>query len=287
MADRGGDVSPTDTLRCGLIGDHIRRSRFSAAMDLLCREHGLGLEFTPIDTGEMPDFDFDTKVDELIAAEWTGVTITHPYKIAARARAGAGMIPEAAHLTASNLLTFRPEIRGFNTDYTGFVEAWGAVMGDAAPGRVAIAGAGGVAGAIVPALVALGASDIAVWDPAPGVATRLAALIGGPVRAVPTSKSHAESEDADGLVNASALGMGDDRRSAFSTSAIEAQTWAFDAVYTPTRTTFLKTAASQGLTTISGFDLFRHMILGSFEAYTGIRPDADLMLPLIDTLRPD
>lgn len=280
-------MSDAGVIRLGLIGDHIGRSRFSAAMDLLCREHDLTLDFTPIDTGEMPNFDFDAKVDELIASDWTGVTITHPYKIAARERAGDGMIAEAAHLSASNLLTFRPEVRGFNTDYTGFVGAWGAVMGDATPGQVAVAGAGGVAGAIVPALVALGASGITIWDPAPGKAQLLADLVGDPVHAVPTSESLAATEDADGLVNASALGMGEDRRSAFATSAIGAQVWAFDAVYTPTRTTLLNVAASKGLTTITGFDLFRHMILGSFEAYSGIRPDADAMLPLIDALRPD
>jgi shikimate dehydrogenase len=111
--------------------------------------------------------------------------------------------------------------------------------------------------------------------------------VGGPVRAVSTGDSRSVIEDADGLVNASALGMGDDRRSAFSIEAIGSQTWAFDAVYTPTNTTFLRAAGSRGLTTISGFDLFRHMILGSFEAYSGIQPNKDAMLPLIDALRPD
>ena len=280
-------MSDANVLRLGLIGDHIGRSRFSAAMDLLCRAHGLTLDFTPIDTGEFPDFNFDAKIEQLIADDWTGVTITHPHKTAARTRAGDGMIAQAAHLPASNLLTFRPKMKGFNTDYTGFVGAWDGIMGNANPGRVAVAGAGGVAGAIVPALVVLGASDVAVWDPAPGVAARLAKLVGGPVRAVSTGDSRSVIEDADGLVNASALGMGDDRRSAFSIEAIGSQTWAFDAVYTPTNTTFLRAAGSRGLTTISGFDLFRHMILGSFEAYSGIQPNKDAMLPLIDTLRPD
>lgn len=256
-------------------------------MDVLCREHGLTLEFTPIDTGEVPDFNFDGKIDELIALNWSGVTITHPYKIAARDRAGNGMRPEVARLTACNLLTFRSGIKGFNTDYTGFLGAWRAAMGDAAPGQVAIAGAGGVAGAIAPALVALGASDVAIWDPAPGAARRLAEQVGGTARAIPITESLAATEDADGLVNASALGMGDDRRSAFSTGAIGVQKWAFDAVYTPTQTTFLRSAAAKGLTTISGFDLFRHMVLDSFEAYSGIRPDAEKMLPLIDAVRPD
>ena len=280
-------MSETTVIKLGLIGDHIGRSRFSAAMDLLCREHDLTLDFTPIDTGDMPEFDFDDTLDGLIAKGWTGVTITHPHKNKARARAADGMISEVAHLPASNLLTFHPEIRGFNTDYTGFIGAWRTEMGNAIPGQVAVAGAGGVAGAIVPALVELGATDIAVWDQARGVAARLAEAVDGPVRAISMSDAPAVISDADGLVDASALGMGDDRRSAFPIETIGSQAWAFDAVYTPTRTTFLRAAASRGLTTISGFDLFRHMILGSFEAYSGARPNKDKMLPLIDALRPD
>ena len=280
-------MSDQTIIRLGLIGDHIGRSRFSAAMDLLCREHGLTLDFTAIDTGDDPNFNFDTKVDALIEADWTGVTITHPHKNAARKRAGDTMIAEATHLPASNLLTFKPQMRGYNTDYTGFLGAWSAVMGDAAPGRVAVAGAGGVAGAIVPALVALGGLDIAVWDPVPGVAEKLATGSGPTVRAVAMEDARGAIEAADGLVNASALGMGDDRRSAFALEIVGTQAWAFDAVYTPTHTTFLSAAIDNGLTAISGFDLFRHMILGSFEAYSGLQPDKVAMLPLIDALRPD
>ena len=90
LADRRRNVSDANVLRLGLIGDHIGRSRFSAAMDLLCRAHGLTLDFTPIDTGEFPDFDFDAKIEQLIADDWTGVTITHPHKTAARTRRGMG-----------------------------------------------------------------------------------------------------------------------------------------------------------------------------------------------------
>ena len=81
-------MSSDSVLKIGLIGDHIGQSRFAAAMDILCSMHGMTLEFTPIDTGEIDDFDFNRKIDELIEAGWTGVTVTHPYKVAARARWG-------------------------------------------------------------------------------------------------------------------------------------------------------------------------------------------------------
>lgn len=274
-------------IRNGLIGAHIGRSRFSAAMDLLCREHGLTLDFTPIDTGDDADFDFPATVRRLIAEGWTGVTVTHPHKMAARDFAGKGMAETVAHLPASNLLVFGPPLAGFNTDYTGFLGAWHDTMGDSAPGVVAVAGAGGVAGAIVPALEALGALEIRVWDTVPGRARALAQSCGPGVRAIDHRDATAAIDEADGLVNATALGMGDDRRTAFPVDHIGTQSWAFDAVYTPVHTPFLKSCDVRGLTAISGFDLFRHMILGAFEAYTGIAPDPDRVLPLIDALKPD
>lgn len=279
-------MSSDSVLKIGLIGDHIGQSRFAAAMDILCSMHGMTLEFTPIDTGEIDDFDFNRKIDELIEAGWTGVTVTHPYKVAARARAGGGMHAEVSHLTSCNILKFQPEISGFNTDFTGFMGAWNAYKVGSPPGRVAVAGAGGVSGALVPALVALGAEDIAIWDPEHDRAEQMANRVGGPVRAIPMEASVSAIERADGLVNASALGMGGDPRSAFPADKLGSQSWAFDAVYTPTDTPFLLAAQSAGLEVISGFDLFRHMILGSFAAYTGLAPDRAAAWTKIDALRP-
>ena len=279
-------MSAEKVLKIGLIGDHIGQSRFSAAMNILCELHSLTLDFTPIDTGEIDGFDFDAKVDEIIADGWTGVTITHPYKVAARKRAAEGMSANVSHLTSCNILKFRAEVVGFNTDYTGFLGAWRANMGETRPGRVAVAGAGGVAGALVPALVSLGAEDIAIWDPVFERAKQMAERAGGPVRAIDLESANSAILAADGLVNASALGMGGNRRSAFPAETLGSQTWAFDAVYTPTDTPFLVAANAAGLKVISGFDLFRHMILGSFEAYTGVSPDPSVAWSKIDELRP-
>ena len=44
------------------------------------------------------------------------------------------------------------------------------------------------------------------------------------------------------------------------------------------RRRFAPVAETAGLEPISGFDLFRHMAIGSFEAYTGIRPDIETTL---------
>jgi len=275
------------TLRAGLIGSHIRATRLPRALALMCEDAGIALDFELIDTGDRPGFDFTATVRGLIARGRTGVTVTHPYKTDAAAFAGDAMRPAIRQLGASNTLVFGPPLAAHNTDHTGFLGAWRAHMGDAAPGTVAMAGAGGVARALGFALRDLGASDIAVWDVIPDRAAALAAAIGAPARALPAADATDACRAADGLVNATALGMEYAPGSAFAPEAIGGQFWAFDAVYTPSNTAFLGAARGAGLRAISGFDLFRHMAIGSFTAYTGIVPDAETVLPRLETFAPD
>ncbi|MBM2577835.1 shikimate dehydrogenase [Jannaschia sp. Os4] len=267
-------------LRCGMIGENIGRSKFPKAIALLCARHGLALDYRVDDTRDRAGsaaFDFEETVASLAAEGRDGVTVTHPFKTHAARWAGNGMDAEAAHLGAANTLLFATR-RGTNTDYCGFRAAWAET--GLAPGRVAAAGAGGVARAVVPALAGLGA-EVSVWDVDRARADALGAL---GATSVPIEAAEATARAADGLVNCTPLGHAPDMRSAFDPAWIGPQSWAFDAVYTPIDTPFLTACASAGLRTLTGFDLFRHMVLRSFEAYTGIAdPEA---MPLLEELRP-
>ncbi len=276
----------TEVLRAGLIGEHISRTRLPFALEIMCGMTGRTLEFELIDTAERDGFDFDATVRQARADGWTGVTVTHPFKTKAAAFAGDGMLPELRGLGASNTLVFGPPLTGYNTDFTGFLSAWEAGM-DAPPGHVAMAGAGGVARALGPALARLGATEIAIWDMDQGRAEDLAALIGPVALVVPADEAEEAIRRADGLVNATPMGMREYPGSAFEAALIGPQRWAFDAVYTPTNTAFLQDCAAAGLVTLSGFALFQHMAIRSFEAYTGVSLDPAAVLPKLDALKPD
>ncbi|WGH78905.1 shikimate dehydrogenase family protein [Jannaschia ovalis] len=271
-------------LRCGLIGENIGASRLHRALDLMGAAHGVEVAFTAIDTAGDPDFDFDATVDELRLLGWTGVTVTHPWKTHAAAWAGSAMVPGCERLGAANTLTFAPPA-GHNTDYTGFLAAWDHEMAGRAPGAVAVAGAGGVARAVLPALIARGADPMTVWDLDRAAALALAAATGA--TAVDPRDAADAIRAADGLVNCTPLGMAAHPGSAFPAEAIGPQGWAFDAVYTPTETAFLRDARKAGLAILTGFDLFRHMAIRSFAAYTGITPDPAPTLAALAALRPD
>lgn len=277
-------------LRTGLIGDHIGKSRFADALRLLCARHDLAFEFHAIDSATVAGFDLAHTVATCRAAGWSGVAITHPWKQVA-ARLGDDLQgKDAARLGACNTLVFAPTPSALNTDYLGFLAAWEAVFATRPPGRVALAGAGGVACAIAPALVRLGAEDVAIWDHAPGAAETLANTLGPVARVVSPAGITGAIAAADGLVNATPLGMDHHPGSAFDAALIGPQAWAFDAVYTPVHTPFLRAATAQGLAILTGFDLFRFMALHSFAALSGLTPDpvttlADLS-PLIPVEEP-
>lgn len=273
-------------LKCGLIGGNISRTRLPLALDIMARAEGMVLDFTPIDTEGDAGFDFPSTVDRLRAEGWTGVSVTHPHKTEGADYAGHRMDPEVAHLGASNLLIFGPDLSGWNTDYLGFIAAWRSVFRNRGPGEVAVAGAGGVSRALVPALLRLGARKVSIWDPNHEAARTLAKMCGRNVEAVPLSDAPGVIARATGLVNATPLGMGGHPGTAFDPALVGGQTWAFDAVYTPTDTAFLVDAAAKGLRVLTGFDLFRFMALETFRIYTRLTPDRRKVMPEIDALRP-
>ncbi|MEO1162114.1 MAG: shikimate dehydrogenase, partial [Pseudomonadota bacterium] len=218
-----------DTLTAGLIGSHIQKTRLPRALGLLCDETGIRLQFELIDTDGNAGFDFDATVEDLKARNWSGVTVTHPYKTNAARYAGDNLHPEIARLGASNTLVFGPPLSGRNTDFTGFMSAWRTSMGNTSPGKVAMAGAGGVARALAFALADLGATSISIWDIEPGKAEQLADECGGPAQAISPEHANTAISAADGLVNATALGMEHAPGMAFQPDHIGPQSWAFDA----------------------------------------------------------
>ena len=270
-------------LRAGLIGENISRTRLPIALQIMCDMEGIELAFELIDTVSVDGFDFHSCVTTLKDRGWTGVTVTHPFKTDAAAYAGAGMKPDVAHLGASNTLVFGSRVQGFNTDFTGFLAAFSAVKDR---GSVVMAGAGGVACSLGAALVREGVRDLAIYDLDEARAADLAYGIGPPARAIPFDELEEAVRAASGLVNATPLGMVEYPGSAIDPAWIGSQHWAFDAVYTPTETEFLLACEAKGLQVISGFELFKHMAIRSFAAYTDIIPDPADVMPKLEELRP-
>lgn len=275
-------------LTMGLIGENISRTRLPAALEIMCAQHGLTLSFTPIDSKGDDAFDFDATVAQLVADGWDGVTVTHPFKLNAAKTAG-NHAPQGAggtYLAASNLLKFSDPLMAYNTDYSGFIHMWRR-LSDKAPGRVAMAGAGGVANAIGPALIQLGAESLTIWDVDNTRANELARSLGPTAQAIDIEEAEAACLSSNGLINATSFGMAGYGGTAFEPHWLSQASWVFDAVYTPSMTPFLTAAQNAGLTCLSGFSLFQSMVIETFTTYTNLPVDGDDIIPKLEVLRPE
>jgi shikimate dehydrogenase len=165
---------------------------------------------------------------------------------------------------------------GTNTDYSGFGAAFRANFASVAPGRVAMAGCGGVGKAIGFALAGLGASSLRLFETNAAKAAELAQAL---ALAYPALDVHvARSVDqvcdgADGLVNCTPAGMVGIGGSAFPNTVLGGRHWAFDAVYTPVDTPFLVAARAAGLSIMGGYELLLHQGVDCFRFFTGREVD--------------
>jgi shikimate dehydrogenase len=207
------------------------------------------------------------------AEGFTGVNVTHPYK--QKALAHVTTVPDFPEgLTSVNTVLFTPEtMLADNTDFSGFCRAFAGQFGrDFKPGRVLTLGAGGVGVAIAHGLKRLGADELVVHDirreTAQDLVERLSE-VNLPAR-LAQADLVAEMQKADGLVNATPIGMFQYPGNPFPAEGFSRQRWAFDAVYTPENTEFLQHCRQRGIKTLSGFHLFLYQGLDAFKHFTGV-----------------
>ncbi|MCV2864868.1 shikimate dehydrogenase family protein [Albidovulum sediminicola] len=263
------------TIRLGLIGDNIRTSRSPDLHRIAGAMTGLDVRydlFIPPAMGmSFPEVFEACRADGLV-----GVNVTLPYKerVVPLVRVDD---PAIARIGSVNTVLFtKVGPLGFNTDFSGFVAAYRNAFGAARPGRVALIGAGGAGRAIAFGLCALGAEEIALIDTDPARAGALQAALTPPGDTRVRLAGAEALARADGVVNATPLGMDGYPGSPVAEGAFPAGGWAFDAVYTPVTTPFRDQALAAGARFLSGWELFFFQGIAAFERFTGRRP-TDLM----------
>ncbi len=261
-------VSP---VRLALIGGNIAELKAPALHAIAGRLCGLPVTYEllrPADFG----CSFEDVLWQCRDAGFRGVNITYPYKEQV-VRHLIAADPAVQAMGACNTVLFESAgLRGYNTDYTGFIAAYRTTFGEAAPGRVALAGAGGVARAIAPALARLGADELRVFDidreKAGALAAAVRAVHGHTLIHVAETIEDAAAE-ADGLVNATPLGMGGIGGCPFPPDLMAGPRWVFDSIYTPMDTPFMLAARAGGLAAMSGYELFLYQGIDAFKHFTG------------------
>lgn len=272
----------------GLIGAGIGASRTPRMHVEAGRALGLDYRYDLIDTDRLPIPvpGIDALLGQAQAEGFAGVNVTYPYKRAAL-DAVDEIAPSAAAVGATNTVVFKAGRRiAHNTDYTGFAEAFRRRIGDRARASVLLLGAGGAGGAVANALLDNGTRLLFVHDTDPASAAALIAAIErrlGPGRAKPVKDLRVACAAADGIVNATPVGMAKLPGTPIDLGLLKPRHWVADIVYFPLETAFLRGARAKGCHTIDGSDMAVFQAVAAFELFTGQTPDPALMRATFDS----
>ncbi|HKU07008.1 MAG TPA: shikimate dehydrogenase [Bradyrhizobium sp.] len=274
---------PNQPILVGLIGAGIQSS-LSPAMHVREGEaHGRRYVYRLIDL-DVLGLTATALPDLLASAEregFAGLNITFPCKQAVIEWLDE-LSPDARAIGAVNTVLFRDGRRiGHNTDWSGYAESFRRGLPDVRRERVVLFGAGGAGAAVAHALLTLGVGELRLVDTDAGRAASLAAALCGRFgagRAVAMSDAVAAMQGADGMVNATPVGMAKFPGLPLPAELLSADQWVSEIVYFPLETQLLKEAKARGCRTMPGAGMAVFQAAHAFTLFSGLPADADRML---------
>lgn len=267
----------TPALLLGLIGEGIGESLSPTLYESEAAHRGILCIYQRIDLDELK-LGPDHLPELLTAAErlgFAGLNITHPCKQAVIPHLHE-LSDEARAIGAVNTVVLRNGRRiGHNTDHYGFSQNMREHLGARELGRVVQLGAGGAGVAVADALLRLGAHSLTLFDQVPERTATLAQTLQTrfPQAQVRAGHSLADAmREADGLVNATPVGMRKHPGTPLPPELLESRHWFSEIIYFPLETELLRIARQKGCHTVDGLGMVVHQAARAFELYTGGLP---------------
>jgi shikimate dehydrogenase len=276
----------TRSLLLGLIGEGISASRTPRMHENEGAAHSIPTIYRTIDVAEPKRA--EATLEELLTAAirlgFDGLNITHPFKQQVIDLLDE-VDPVAARIESVNTVVIDSEGKttGHNTDVTGFAAGFRAGLEGAVTEAVVQIGAGGAGRAVGFALAELGVGELIIADTDVDRAAGLAADIGQVdsvrtrARAIGLDELEAAAASANGIVNATPMGMKAFPGTPVDTSVFGAETWIADVVYFPLETQFLAESRSKGCRTLDGSGMAVNQAIDAFELFSGQKADPERM----------
>ena len=274
----------------GLLGANIMGSLSPAIFADAFAAAGIDGYYHLMDTNRLLGRTLPKLLDAIKTAGFSGTNVTYPYKQDIIPLLDA-IDPQAAEVGAVNTVVIAPDGRttGYNFDRGGwrnsFIEAFGRKSADGA--TVVQIGAGGAGHAVSCALMDLGVATLIIHDidkaRAQSLCDDVTKHFGARCRVA--ADLEREIASADGVVNATQLGMHGFPGNPVPAAALKASHWCADVIYTPIDTEFLKAAAAKGARTLNGGGMCVHQAVEAFRQFTGIEPDPKRLHQAFNTAR--
>lgn len=267
----------------GLIGANIAKSLSPALHQDAFGAAGIDGYYHLMDVERLPGRWPAQLLDAVKAIGFAGVNVTYPFKqevLVLLDRVDA----EAAQIGAVNTVTIAADGKttGYNTDRRGFRRHFEAGLGrGAAKGASAVlVGAGGAGRAVAFALMDLDIGELAVYDCQEVQMNALVADLRenfGASRCRPVEDLARDVAAADGVVNATPVGMTGILGNPVPTSVLGPDHWAADVIYSPIETEFIKAAAARGARVLTGGGMCVYQAAEAFRLFSGLEPDIERM----------
>ena len=220
----------------------------------------------------------------LVAAErmgFNGLNITHPCKQAVLPLLHE-LSDDAAALGAVNTVQLQGGRRiGHNTDWFGFAENMRRNLVGAPLDRVVQFGAGGAGSAVAHAALVRGVRHLTITDVDASRAARVAAGLCerfGAGRAEAVIDAAQAVAAADGIINATPIGMAAHPGMAFPAAWLRPSLWVAEVIYFPLETEMLRRARDHGCRILDGGGMAVFQAVEAFRLFTALTADADRML---------
>lgn len=254
----------------GVVGDPISQSLSPAIMNAALRRENVNGVFLALHAKSIKDLMACMREIPI-----HGLAITMPYKEEIIPFLD-NTDPATAKIGACNTVVRSQDgkLYGFNTDTSGVVRPLEARMtlNDV---RILVLGAGGAARAAAFGLKDRGA-QIFILNRSLPAAQKLARQ----AKARTIKRADLKRLDFDVIINATPVGMGNDRESPLNADEIKAQ-YVFDMIYDPAETKLLRLAKERGAQVIAGSEMFVHQAARQFEIWTGKPAPRDEMLRIV------
>jgi shikimate dehydrogenase len=262
----------------GLIGEGIQGSRSPAMHEREARSLGMTLHYQLIDLAKsrrtVADLPLLLEAAQIMG--FAGLNITHPCKQAVLPLLDE-LSADARAIGAVNTVVLRDGRRvGHNTDWSGFATPFKNKLADAALERVVLLGAGGAGAAVAHAALTLGTQSLAIVDSDGAKVDLLAARLNerfGAGRARAAGDVREAIASANGIINATPIGMTGHPGTPFDTDWLAAGQWVAEIVYFPLETELLLAARRRGCRTLDGGGMAVWQAVGAFKLFTGLDPE--------------
>ena len=260
----------------GLVGYPLSHSLSPAIHNAAFTAAGLNGVYLPFQTRDVGQFIGRMVNPRTREVVWNlrGLGVTIPHKTTVMPWLD-WIDPIASQIGAVNTIAIKDErLLGYNTDAQGFLVPLRDRFGPLRNARCALIGAGGAARAALWALIKEGANvDLFARDVERAAET--AADFGVPCHQL----SRADLAGFDIVVNSTPLGMSgaNENLTPVTGAQLHGVRLAYDLVYNPIETVFLREAGAAGCDTLNGLEMLLAQAAEQFRLWTGKEPDTEVM----------